>query len=91
MPAPPRIASRFGLDLFLIVFHLFQFGPGSLYERGLLVNGVLQMFDDLPRTYYLPQHLFRHDLHPLSPQSVDLASMAVNFRRAIPIVIWRQA
>jgi hypothetical protein len=37
-----------GLELILVVFHLFQFGPGGLYKRGLLVDGVSQVFDDLP-------------------------------------------
>ena len=35
------------MELILVVFHWFQFGPGSLYERSLLVNGVLQAFDNL--------------------------------------------
>ncbi|KZN94134.1 hypothetical protein EN45_043230 [Penicillium chrysogenum] len=34
--------------LVLVIFHFSQFGPGGVNERGLLLDGVLQVYDNLP-------------------------------------------
>ena len=36
------------LELILVIFHFSQFGPGGVNERGLLLNGALQVYDNLP-------------------------------------------